>query len=158
MKKTKVYGRVLRNIALVFGIGFLASLVPRYFTVTKTRSLNHRFFFINRHADHYKRGDHVVFLLQKDPHYPKEILIKRVTGVPGDEVSTTGNRYFVNGTNVCEAKDYSLKGKKLEKFCYKGTLPAHKYFVTGENKDSYDSRYFGMVDIRQIMGVAYPLF
>jgi len=157
MKKSKVDRRVIRNLAIVSGICVMASMVPGYFTVTKTKSVNHRFFFINRHARQYKRGDYVVFLLKEDPHFPNEILIKRVTGVPGDTVSIQGNGYLVNGTTVCEAKDYSLKGERLDQFSYEGILPEHKFFVTGENKDSYDSRYFGLVDIGQIMGVAYPI-
>ena len=55
------------------------------------------------------------------------------------------------------AKEISLQGKKLTAFKYAGTVPEGKMFLTGSHKDSYDSRYFGFIDGKDILYVAYPI-
>ena len=38
-----------------------------------------------------------------------------------------------------------------------GVIPAGKYFVTSPSLRSYDSRYWGLVDEKDIIGKAYPV-
>ena len=79
---------------------------------------------LSRHDDP-ARGDIVVFPSPVDGR----LLIKRVAGVPGDHV-----RLF--------------DGREVQ-------VPADRYFLTGDNRDnSFDSRYWGFVDRRQILGRA----
>ncbi|MBP9741781.1 MAG: conjugative transfer signal peptidase TraF [Burkholderiales bacterium] len=39
-----------------------------------------------------------------------------------------------------------------------GVIPENYYFVLGKTNNSFDSRYYGLVPVEFIKGVAYPLF
>ena len=162
MKKTRPIpdGKRVRNLALVIGVGVLGMLLPRHVGISETRSLKHTVFFLGCHLPaKIGRGEYVQFGLKEDPYVGDRVLIKRVVGVPGDQLeTTTDGRCLVNGALVCVAKRYSLKGERLAWFRFTGHIPPGRYFVCGEHKDSYDSRYFGLVDARDVVSVAYPVF
>lgn len=92
-----------------------------------------------------ERGDIVVF---HPPHDEEEYYIKRVIGVPGDEVEIKGGEVYVNGEMVDE--DYLKEGTKT---CLTAHLrscetddqvfkvPEGEFFVLGDNRHgSSDSR------------------
>ena len=62
-----------------------------------------------------------------------------------------------DGTFLGKAKEFSLKGEKLPIFSYSGVVPEGKMFLIGSHKDSYDSRYFGFVNVKDILYVAHPV-
>ncbi|NLU51993.1 MAG: signal peptidase I [Clostridiaceae bacterium] len=84
-------------------------------------------------------------------------LIKRVIGVPGDEIEIRDNVLFVNG--VAQDESYAridpyanivLNGD-MEKL----TVPPGKLFVLGDNRgQSSDSREFGLIDRSWVEGKA----
>ncbi len=77
----------------------------------------------------------------------EEYLIKRVIGLPGEEVEYKDNQLFVNGKKV---KD-SFGNGDTENFKVK--VPKNKYFVLGDNRtNSLDSRYFGAFSKKKILG------
>jgi signal peptidase I len=162
LKKTwsSPYRKPVRNLVLVLGLGLLGMLLPRHVGISETRSLEHTVFLLGyHHPREIERGEYLQFGLKGDPHVGDRVLIKRVVGVPGDEVETTADgRYLVNGVLVAVAKPYSLEGERLTWFRFRGQIPAGRYFVCGEHKDSYDSRYFGLVDARDVVSMAYPVF
>jgi len=45
----------------------------------------------------------------------------------------------------------------MSRFVYNGAIPDGMYFMMGSHKDSYDSRYYGLVDKDRFIGGAYPL-
>ena len=67
-------------------------------------------------------------------------------------------KFYCNGDYLVRAKDYSLKGELLQHFVFNGTVPSGYMFVMGQHKDSYDSRYFGLVEKSRILAKAYPIF
>ena len=76
-----------------------------------------------------------------------EFLIKRVIGLPGDEVKYENNKLYINGKYI------------KEKFTRKKTadidevVPKGKYFVLGDNRpNSLDSEEFGAVSSKEILG------
>ena len=76
-----------------------------------------------------------------------EYLIKRVIGLPGEEIEYKNNKLYVNGKLV---KDNY--GKKTTKD-FKTKVPKGKYFVMGDNRDnSLDSRYLGAFKKKEILG------
>lgn len=119
-----------------------------------------------------ERGDVIVFRLPSDP---KVNYIKRVIGLPGDEVSYERQRLTING----ETMDLSANGEVFERApVYIENLDGHEhetliydpghskrdgvyivpeghYFVMGDNRDrSKDSRYIGMIPERYLVGEA----
>jgi signal peptidase I len=104
------------------------------------------------------RFDVIVFHANK-----KEDYVKRVIGLPGDELSYQNGKLFINGTLVEEPflKVYgkTFEGDRLtENFTLldktgKEIVPKGKLFVIGDNRlGSYDSRHFGFIDIDQVVG------
>ena len=77
----------------------------------------------------------------------KEYLIKRVIGLPGEEIEYKDNKLYVNGKLV---KD--KYGKKPTKD-FKVKVPKGHYYVLGDNRtNSLDSRYFGSFKKKDILG------
>lgn len=80
-------------------------------------------------------------------------LVKRVIGVPGDEVVVEEGRVWVNGVVLEEAYvEDPTYAKTVE---YPITVPDGHYFVLGDNRDvSKDSRHFGLIAEAHIEGKA----
>jgi len=99
-----------------------------------------------------KRGDIVVF-----PHVEgdlTELYIKRVIGLPGEKVTITNGRVYINGEPIEEdyTKDGVTSGEVKDYL-----VPAGKVYVLGDNREvSVDSRSdeVGCVDIDEIIGKA----
>ena len=109
-----------------------------------------------------KRGDIVVF---KYPEDPKRDFIKRVIAVGGDVVESKDKSIFVNNKKLTELYvqhvDMLVKPRIMDKRDNFGpvTVPKGMVFVMGDNRDqSYDSRFWGFVDEKQIKGKAMIIY
>lgn len=124
-----------------------------------------------------RRGDVVVFKFPYEDHVD---YVKRVIGLPGDHIRMNGRKVYVNGTLLSEPyaiynsavydplsdfppRDDRLIAEQLRpewageimNYVEHGELvvPDSHYFVMGDNRDSSsDSRYWGFVDRRAIIG------
>jgi signal peptidase I len=88
-----------------------------------------------------------------DPLNPQRQLIKRVIALPGETVTITEDRVYINGRPLAE--DYInkdlLKGETLGPV----TVPAANVFVMGDNRgNSSDSRRIGPIPITKLEGKA----
>ena len=108
------------------------------------------------------RGDVVVFEYPVDR---SKDFIKRVIGVPGDEITEREKQVFVNGVpyhNPHEVhKDAQILPAELSPRDNFGPVrvPAHSYFVMGDNRDrSYDSRFWGFVKDSDLAGNAFIIY
>jgi signal peptidase I len=104
------------------------------------------------------RGDIVIF---KYPLDPSQDFIKRVVGVPGDEIQIRDKQVYVNGsmyTNPHEIhSDLHIipQGQGVRDNFGPVRVPENAYFMMGDNRDnSYDSRFWGYVKDRDIVGEA----
>lgn len=109
-----------------------------------------------------KRGDIIVFRYPEDPDRD---FIKRVIAVEGDVVEGRDKRIFVNGVelkeNYIRISDSNIHPKELDPRDNFGpiTVPKGKLFVLGDNRDhSYDSRFWGFVDINDVKGKALIIY
>lgn len=98
-----------------------------------------------------ERGQVVVL---RDPSHESQYFIKRIIGLPGDEVSIIDNKVVVNGVDLDESTyldstemTVADSGKRTV------TLQDGEYFVLGDNREvSYDSRRFGPVSKKEFIG------
>jgi signal peptidase I len=102
------------------------------------------------------RGDVVVFTSPVDRNID---LIKRVIAVAGDTVEIRNKRLYINGAEVPDphANYTDIRNRDAVPRDRFGpvTVPAGKFFVMGDNRDqSYDSRYWGFADERDVKGQA----
>lgn len=98
-----------------------------------------------------KRGDIVVLLYPDDP---SKSYIKRVVGLPGEEVNIENGRLYINGMPIDEPY---LDQEYLSADSMPGSVHVkeHHYFVLGDNRrNSSDSRYWGLVPEKYIYGKA----
>src|SRR6266540_1876303 len=100
-------------------------------------------------VEEINRGDIVVFWY---PNYPSKSYIKRVIGLPGEEVMVENGKVLINGSPLDEPymnADYRSSDSMPESIHVKD----HHYFVLGDNrKNSSDSRYWGLVPEKYIYG------
>jgi len=126
--------------------------------------------------DNPDRGDIVVFYSPAD----NKRLVKRVIGLPGDEIAMRDNTLFINGEQLkYESADGTVNRIYSDQYCIIEDLSGRKhpvmitpiylsmrsfsaitvpegcYFMMGDNRDdSADSRYFGFVERKRIVGQA----
>lgn len=93
-----------------------------------------------------------------------KLLIKRVIGTEGDTVSYKSGVLYINGKPTADKyanKNYDKMkfGQITNDFDFKDItslqeIPKDKYLVLGDNRhDSVDSRDFGLVDKKDVIGV-----
>lgn len=111
-----------------------------------------------------KRGDIVVF---KYPQNTSLDYIKRVIAVGGETVEIKDKKVFINGKPLAKADDYGQFKEERIIPASAGprdnfgpvTVPEGKLFVMGDNRDnSYDSRFWGFVDLEAVRGKAFILY
>ncbi|MGP4106621.1 signal peptidase I [Virgibacillus sp. L01] len=104
------------------------------------------------------RFDVIVFHASKKDDY-----VKRVIGLPGDEIEYKDDKLFINGKYVKENFLESLKKMDeikpytndftLEEKTGETKVPNGNLFVMGDNRESsLDSRTFGFVSVNKLVG------
>ena len=131
-----------------------------------------------------ERGDVVVFRYPDDPSTP---FIKRVVGLPGDEIAYYNKTLYVNGVEMdqeilgtysgtgsgAEYTGASLRIEELDTHPHEILVqprypsievkslkvPEGHYYVLGDNRDnSRDSRYWGFVPDNLLIGKAFTIW
>ena len=105
-----------------------------------------------------KRGDVIIFKFSDTQDF-----IKRVIGIPGDEVMIKDGKMYINGSMLDESNylsssvitnggEYLHEGQSI-------TIEEGKYFVCGDNRtNSSDSRVFGPIEKEAIKGKAWIVY
>ena len=127
-----------------------------------------------------ERGDVVVFRYPEDPSID---YIKRIIGVPGDEVAYYNKVIYINGKEMPQGEmgKYQQDGSYVQYTRYTENLktvnhdvlktnnvgagdfvvkvPANRYFAMGDNRDnSRDSRVWGFVPDENLVGEAFLIW
>jgi len=106
-----------------------------------------------------ERSDVIVF---RAPDQRKQNFVKRIVGLPGDQVVVDGREVTVNGkpielipqSGAADAVAEPPIPERLEQ-----TVPPGTYFVLGDNRgQSHDSRQFGPVPFGDVVGVAEYIY
>jgi len=91
-----------------------------------------------------RRGEVIVF------HHASQVYIKRIIGLPEEEVDIVKGKIYIDGELLEETPDfpqtsYSDNGPR--------TIPPEHYFVLGDNRNhSSDSHSFGPISRSDIVG------
>jgi signal peptidase I len=99
------------------------------------------------------RGDIVVI---RDPFQPNQLFVKRIIGLPGEDVRLSGGAVFINGRRLPEpyVKYPWMAHTEWPEPGSASGAGIRGYFVLGDNRDhSSDSRSFGPVPASMITGV-----
>ena len=100
-----------------------------------------------------RRGDVIVF---RSPRNPDEDLVKRVIGLPNDEVEIRAGQVYVNGHVVDESSYF--RGP-IARDTPARRVPEDSYFVMGDNRlQSRDSRDIGAVPRASIVGQVWLVY
>jgi signal peptidase I len=98
-----------------------------------------------------QRGDIIVFHFPRDP---KEEYIKRVIGLPGDEVQVLNGQVYINGQLLNEPY-LSVKMNYIGNW----RVPDGQLFVLGDNRNnSSDSHDWGTVPMDYVVGKAILVY
>jgi signal peptidase I len=94
----------------------------------------------SRRFDGPARGDIVVFYYPADP---SQSYIKRIIGLPNDELEIRQGKVLINGQNIDEPYVDARLNVSARSYGPR-KIPADNYFVMGDNRDnSNDSRFWG---------------
>ena len=110
---------------------------------------------VNRVPTYYRepeRGDIVVF------EGENEKLIKRVIGLPGEEIDLKDNIVYIDGEPLDEEAYINLSEvtswEPIYNVSFPFEIPEGYYFLMGDNRgNSLDSRYFGPVSKDKILAI-----
>ena len=98
-----------------------------------------------------RRGDIIVF---KAPRANDVDYIKRIIGLPGDNIIISSGSIYVNGRALKEKYETQSTGSSVDL-----TIPPNEYFVLGDNRGaSSDSRTFGPIRRSVIEGRAWIVY
>ena len=104
---------------------------------------NGQILILNKLDKEYERMDIVVF------DYKGERLIKRVIGLPGEEVYIKDNKIYINDEEIKDYRD----DVKTSDYKLNVRIPSGYYFVLGDNRsNSADSRLIGLISKDEIKG------
>jgi signal peptidase I len=108
------------------------------------------------------RGDIIVF---KYPEDPSKDFIKRIIAVGGDKIESRKDIIYLNDKALNEPYTQHIDASGPPGIIAPRDnfgpyiVPKGKYFVMGDNRDqSYDSRYWGYVDMGLIKGEALIIY
>jgi signal peptidase I len=102
-----------------------------------------------------ERGEVIVFSYPKNP---SQKFIKRIVGLPGEEIELQDNEIIVKGKDgketILNESSYLTYPKTKEWFQHeKIRLQKDEYFVLGDNRlHSFDSRSWGVLSRKYIIG------
>ena len=145
--------KIIKNLILlgiVFLIGYIFGLKQVKFlevissSMEPTLSIGDRIISIK--VEDIKRKDIVILY---PPKGKKEILTKRVIGLPGENLKIKDGFVYINGEKIEEPYIKEKPNYEIEEI----KIPTGKYFLLGDNRnESEDSSIWGPVEKEKIIG------
>ncbi len=145
---------LLLSLVLFVGINLITARIRVDGSSMEPTLHQDEYVMVNRLAYKWAKprlGDVIVL---RFPRNPRQELIKRVIGLPGDEVYITNKQVFINGHLLDEP--YIAEAPN-----YFGTwrIPENSLFVLGDNRNaSFDSHDWGTVPMQNVIGKALVIY
>ena len=149
--KTKKY---LFRLAPIVLLAVLLTWAESKAVFVLSDSVSHKLMYRSEETVH--KGDYVMFPLVHEylgTGDTPQNLTKIYRCAPGDVLQNKKRLFFCNGEYIGRAKERGYNGQPLQPFEWNGPIPDGKAFVAGEHADSFDSRYWGFVDIVKLKRV-----
>ena len=104
-----------------------------------------------------RRGDVIVFIFPNDR---SKDYIKRVIGLPGDQVEIRERKIYINDRLIEDPWGHFSSSEPGGRDTYGPIMvPPNSLFVMGDNRDnSEDSRYWGFVPLDDVLGKAFVMY
>ena len=162
-EQTSIFKEIMSWV-IPFAIALVAALLIKNFLIInadvptgsmentimpRDRLIGNRLAFLKSTPE---RGDVVIF------HYPddeEELYVKRVIGLPGEEVRIEDGKIYIDGDETPLEEDYLKEEWTVATGPYLFEVPDDCYLVLGDNRnDSWDARYWDnkYVSIDKILG------
>jgi conjugal transfer pilin signal peptidase TrbI len=137
--------------------------IPSLISFSFTDSVGKKLFYYKKGTpETVKKGDFVVFPVSISPDLVPNCKPCRVTKIvgcePGQYLKNEGPKFFCDGKYIGAAIKHSKKGVSVRQFTHNGIIPKNHFFAIGSKRDSYDSKYYGLVSQNIIQGTGIPLF
>jgi signal peptidase I len=157
MEDTLRVGDRLFTVKFTYGLNVrLFPLKLPFFTIGRWRP-DGRVIDIYYRLRDPRRGDVIVF---RSPQNQDIDLVKRIMGESGDRITIRGDKVYVNGQLQDEPYTRYISGVYRGGYPYDDVVvPEGHFFVMGDNRDnSLDSRYWGFVPRRNILGRVFLIY
>lgn len=127
---------------------FILTFVYANLEIITSPSIEHTFLWKRDAA--VERGNFVRFTLSNPVLKKQNVdVTKEVTCISGDMLTTNvdARTHFCNSMYLGKAKEFTKENVPLPFFVFNGKIPEGSIFVSGTHMDSFDSRYWGFLDL-----------
>ncbi len=148
-------------IFMVVFFKILSSNYALYIDTQDQRCLPYKYFIFHKHVNEVSKGKIYSFKSKGIELFDDGLNFgKIVMGVSGDKVTVNEKGIFINDKLIDSSLlVHAKKLKKVESNYYtEYVIPENKLFMFGSMPNSYDSRYYGLVDKVDLTGRLYPLW
>ena len=150
-----IFETVLLSVVLFLGINAVSSRIRVESISMQPTLYAGNFVLVNKLAYRIgkpSRGDIIVFRYPPDP--TQVPYIKRVIGLPGDQVHIADGKVYINGEMLVEPYLVTTTNRGGD-----WTVPQNSLFVMGDNRNnSSDSRSWGFVPLANVIGKAEVVY
>jgi len=145
------------RVAVILAIAGVVALIEPRLSIPLMQSVKYHAFLLDEGAP--TKGDYVNFEVRNRViDLDKAVtLTKRVACVAGERLEFRDEEHFCDGRPLGRVFLRTGKGIPLHAFAWNGPVPENKVFLSGDHPRSFDSRYFGFVEIASLQKLT-PLF
>ena len=153
--------RLWRAMLVVLPLALFAAVLMPQVTLVMTPSI--KAYAVRKNPGPIGRGDYVMFKLHHPIAGPKPVSVtKHALCLPGDQLTMfetpsplTSNswdgHYYCNGQFLGVSLPQAHNGMKLTHLKWSGIIPAGMAYVGSPHARGFDSRYFGLLPIHDLI-------
>jgi hypothetical protein len=138
--------RTISTIILITAGYFGSVFIWNHIEIVVSPSVKYRVYLKN--SGEFKKDGYARFSIENSflPDGATTIT-KRFGCMPGDTLETKERSHYCNGIYMDTAKEKAITGEDLPVFVFNGAIPEGSAYMSGSHADSFDSRYWGFLDM-----------